>query len=711
MTLASPPRRSCRQPAPASPGRVSLARQCRAHLPHRRRRLPVHAVGVALALLPLVARRHDGVCRLRRLGGPSRVPPWPGNASGGDCPLPAVADPHHRAARSHPDATGLPPAPASPGPDDDGRADARAYRRHDGASTAAASAPAPRQRARPRRSLAWSAATRRPTPFEHPPWRADSVVGGEQLGASGVIADVGAGGPLPPEVYDVSYVVADLDSGEILAAKSPHAWLRPASTLKALTALTLMPRLDPRTVVDRERGRPGGGRLARGHPRRQPLHRRQPRRRDDDVLGQRRRLRARRRRGRLRQDRRADERDRSRDRCPRHASSSTRAASTRATSAPAPTTSPSSPATPCGCPPSGPPSSSAMPSSPAARTSRARCGSRSTSTTSTSCCGTTPAPSASSRVAPTVPSTPSSARPRAAAAPSSSTQMGSITGSWKPTAALLDWGFANADRVTPVGTLVEPGEAGPPTPQPSLTSLPSRCRDDTAAGPRPPLPPSGRPAPRRRPPLAASPHDGVRSGDPTSLIVVRLAGALVTAAAAGLAIHRRRRRARAHRPGTTLIAGTSAAAGAALRRHPHRPHATTAPAAMLTRSTARAGVAARTSAPATCVARLAPGGRPGSERGRADGGAAAYGSVDRSAVAGSGARKAGRRSCQRGAARSSSERVARSTSSAAHALASSTTRDMRLSQKSRPTGIATALRIGLRRGVADQEAAEELEDA
>ena len=26
------------------------------------------------------------------------------------------------------------------------------------------------------------------------------------------------------------------------------------------------------------------------------------------------------------------------------------------------------------------------------------------------------------------------------------TQMGSVTGSWKPTAALLDWGFANADR-------------------------------------------------------------------------------------------------------------------------------------------------------------------------------------------------------------------------------------------------------------------------
>ena len=88
-----------------------------------------------------------------------------------------------------------------------------------------------------------------PTPFDRPQWVPDSVVGGARLGDSGVIADVAAGAAPPPEVYDVSYVVADLGSGEILAAKSPHAWLRPASTLKTLTALTLLPRLDPRTVV------------------------------------------------------------------------------------------------------------------------------------------------------------------------------------------------------------------------------------------------------------------------------------------------------------------------------------------------------------------------------------------------------------------------------------------------------------------------------
>ncbi|GAB3067077.1 hypothetical protein GCM10027053_33220 [Intrasporangium mesophilum] len=88
-----------------------------------------------------------------------------------------------------------------------------------------------------------------PTPFAHPAWAADTVVGGSRLGSAGVVVDARPGVPAPPDVFDVSYVIADLGTGEILAAKSPHAWLRPASTLKTLTALTLMPRLDPRTVV------------------------------------------------------------------------------------------------------------------------------------------------------------------------------------------------------------------------------------------------------------------------------------------------------------------------------------------------------------------------------------------------------------------------------------------------------------------------------
>ncbi|MEO6999909.1 MAG: hypothetical protein ABI112_17680, partial [Terracoccus sp.] len=58
------------------------------------------------------------------------------------------------------------------------------------------------------------------------------------------------------------------------------------------------------------------------------------------------------------------------------------------------------------------------------------------------------------------------------------TQMGSVTGAWQPTAALLDWGFANAGKVRPVGRLVDPGVAVPPT-----TSSPSVGPDTPTTAP------------------------------------------------------------------------------------------------------------------------------------------------------------------------------------------------------------------------------------
>jgi serine-type D-Ala-D-Ala carboxypeptidase (penicillin-binding protein 5/6) len=62
-----------------------------------------------------------------------------------------------------------------------------------------------------------------------------SPVGGAQMGTCGVVAPTGAAAP--PEVGAQSYVVADLDTGAVLAAKVPHARLRPASLLKTLTGL------------------------------------------------------------------------------------------------------------------------------------------------------------------------------------------------------------------------------------------------------------------------------------------------------------------------------------------------------------------------------------------------------------------------------------------------------------------------------------------
>ncbi len=62
--------------------------------------------------------------------------------------------------------------------------------------------------------------------------------------------DLTSAGPVaPPPVSAASYVLADLDSGQVLAAKDPHGQYAPASTLKTLTALTLIPRLDPATMV------------------------------------------------------------------------------------------------------------------------------------------------------------------------------------------------------------------------------------------------------------------------------------------------------------------------------------------------------------------------------------------------------------------------------------------------------------------------------
>lgn len=74
----------------------------------------------------------------------------------------------------------------------------------------------------------------------------DEPVGGEALGRTGVVMDPRATIPAPPNVSLGAYVVADLDTGEVLAAKNPHQSLRPASTLKALTAVTLLPRLEKR---------------------------------------------------------------------------------------------------------------------------------------------------------------------------------------------------------------------------------------------------------------------------------------------------------------------------------------------------------------------------------------------------------------------------------------------------------------------------------
>ena len=75
-----------------------------------------------------------------------------------------------------------------------------------------------------------------------------STVGGGQLDTRGVVVAHGAP-PLPGGVGAASWVVADADTGAVLAARDPHGRYYPASTLKTLTLLTLAPRLPAGLVV------------------------------------------------------------------------------------------------------------------------------------------------------------------------------------------------------------------------------------------------------------------------------------------------------------------------------------------------------------------------------------------------------------------------------------------------------------------------------
>ena len=73
-------------------------------------------------------------------------------------------------------------------------------------------------------------------------------IGGPLLSGSDVIVDPGPSADPLPDVPVSAWVLADLESGAILAAKAPHVQRPPASVLKTLTAVTLAEQLDPNLV-------------------------------------------------------------------------------------------------------------------------------------------------------------------------------------------------------------------------------------------------------------------------------------------------------------------------------------------------------------------------------------------------------------------------------------------------------------------------------
>jgi D-alanyl-D-alanine carboxypeptidase (penicillin-binding protein 5/6) len=90
------------------------------------------------------------------------------------------------------------------------------------------------------------------TPDPHPPLGGKApngtVPGGDRLAERGVILPQFAP-KLPPHLTAASWVLADLGSGQILAARDPHGRYQPASILKILTAITVLPNLPPKQIV------------------------------------------------------------------------------------------------------------------------------------------------------------------------------------------------------------------------------------------------------------------------------------------------------------------------------------------------------------------------------------------------------------------------------------------------------------------------------
>lgn len=77
-----------------------------------------------------------------------------------------------------------------------------------------------------------------------PPATAETI-GGERLAAATVTVDPGPDARDLPRIKAATWVLADAETGEVLAHKGAHVQRAPASTLKMLTALTVLPQTDP----------------------------------------------------------------------------------------------------------------------------------------------------------------------------------------------------------------------------------------------------------------------------------------------------------------------------------------------------------------------------------------------------------------------------------------------------------------------------------
>ncbi len=80
--------------------------------------------------------------------------------------------------------------------------------------------------------------------------RAARSIGGPLMASRGEVVKEPANDPRPlPDIPASAWVIANASTGQVLAARDPHGEFGPASTLKVLTAVTLIPLLNPNGML------------------------------------------------------------------------------------------------------------------------------------------------------------------------------------------------------------------------------------------------------------------------------------------------------------------------------------------------------------------------------------------------------------------------------------------------------------------------------
>jgi D-alanyl-D-alanine carboxypeptidase (penicillin-binding protein 5/6) len=86
------------------------------------------------------------------------------------------------------------------------------------------------------------------------PAGASTAVGGHLMASRGVVVHYpGPRAARLPSIPASAWVIANASSGQVLAARDPHGEFGPASTMKVLTAITLIPLLNPNAMVQASR--------------------------------------------------------------------------------------------------------------------------------------------------------------------------------------------------------------------------------------------------------------------------------------------------------------------------------------------------------------------------------------------------------------------------------------------------------------------------